>query len=155
VHDDVVADGDVRHALADRVHDPGRVRAHDVEVRRLAPARLRLRDVDRHAARGPHVVEVHAGGHDHHERLARADLWDIDHLVSDRILGIAVAIRADELRVHPRRHLAERRKLADVVDVLGHAGSDRHMGTCATIGERREMRQARVSSADAPRSTGR
>jgi hypothetical protein len=122
VHDDVVADAHVGHALADRVHDPGRVRAHDMEVRRLAPARLRLRHVHGHTTRRPHVVEVHTRRHDHHERLTRADLGNLDHLVADRVLRVAIAFGAHELRVHRGRHLAERRELADVVDVLGHAG---------------------------------
>ncbi len=128
VDDDPVAHTDVRHAFADRVHDAGRVRTHDVELGRLAPPRLGLGDVDRHAARGPDVVEVHARGHDHHERLVGTDRRDVDHLVADRVLRIAVAFGPDQLGVHARRDLAHRRDLADVVHILGHARSVRRRG---------------------------
>ena len=94
---------------------PRGVGADDVEVRRLAPARLGLRDVDRDPARRPDVVEVHAGGHDHHERVVRPELGDVDHLVLDRGLRLAEALGPNQLRVHPRRHLADGRQLADLV----------------------------------------
>ena len=73
VHDDAVTDRDVRHAVADRVDEAGRIRADDVEVGRLAPSRLGLRDVDGDAPGRPDVVEVDAGGHDHDQGLPRPD----------------------------------------------------------------------------------
>jgi len=128
VDDDPVADADVRHSLADRVHDARCVRAHDVEIGRFAPAGLRLGDVDGHAASGPDVVEVDARRHDHHECVVGTDRGDVDHLVADRVLGFAVPFGPDQLRVHAGRDLAHRRDLADVVHVLGHARSVRDRG---------------------------
>ena len=55
-----------------------------------------------------------------HEGVVRPQLGNVDDLVLDRLLGIAVAVGTHELRVHLRRHLTERRKLADVVQVLAH-----------------------------------
>ena len=129
VHDDVVAHAYVRDALSHRVHDAGGIRAHHVELRWLAPPGLGLRDVHRHTASGPHVVEVHPRRHDHHERLVRTDLGDVDDLVADRVRRVAVPVGSDELRMHPRRNLAHRWDLADVVHVLGHARSDRDRGS--------------------------
>jgi hypothetical protein len=128
VDDDPVPRADVRHAFADRVDDARRVRTDDVEIGRFAPPRLRLGDVDGHAASGPDVVEVDARRHDHHERLVGTDRGDVDHLVADRVLGVAVPVGPDQLRVHTGRHLADRRDLADVVHVLGHARSVRGRG---------------------------
>src|SRR6185503_19372311 len=102
------------------VDDAAGVGADDVEVRRLAPPRLRLRDVDRHTPCGPDVIEVHAAGHDHHERIEGTELWYVEHLVLDRLLGITEAIGAYELRVHLRRYLADRRQLTDLVQLLAH-----------------------------------
>ena len=68
----------------------------------------------------PHVVEVHPGGHDHHERVVRPELGHVDHLALDRLLGLAVPIGSHELRMHLRRHLADRRDLAELVQVLAH-----------------------------------
>jgi hypothetical protein len=133
VHDDPVADPHVRHVLAHGVDDPGGVGAHDVEVRRLAPASLCLRDVDGHAAGGPHVVEVDAGGHHHDERVHPPDLGDVDDLVVDGVLRLAVAVGPHELRVHPRRHLPDRWNLADLVQVLAHGS---HPSGCRRCGRR-------------------
>ena len=44
-----------------------------------------------------------------------SDLGDVDDLVLDRLLGLAVAVGPHELRVHPRRDLADGRDLADLV----------------------------------------
>ena len=120
VHDDAVAHLDVRDLVAHRVHDAARIRADDVEVGGLTPPRLRLRDVDRDPARRPDVVEVDAGGHHQHERIVRPELGHVDDLVLDRLLGLAVAVGTHQLRVHLRRHLADRRDLADLVQVLAH-----------------------------------
>ncbi len=57
---------------------------------------------------------------DHHERVVRTELGDVDHLVLDRLLGLAEPIGAHDLRVHLRGHLADRRQLADLVQVLAH-----------------------------------
>ncbi len=120
VHDDAVADLDVRDLCADRVDDAGRIAAADVEFCRLAPAGLCLRDVDGDAARSPYVVEVHPGRHDHHERVVWTDLWDVDDLVLKRILRIAVALRPDGLSVHLLWHLTDRWDFTDLVQVLAH-----------------------------------
>ena len=40
---------------------------------------------------------------------------NVDHLVVDRVLRLAETIGPHELRVHLRRHLADRRQLADLV----------------------------------------
>jgi len=123
VHDDTVADLHVRHLGADRVHDARRVRADDVEVGGLAPASLRLRHVDRDAAGRPHVVEVHARSHDHHERVLRAELGDLDDLVADRVARLPEPVGPDELGVHLPRNLTDRWDLADPVQILAHAST--------------------------------
>ena len=99
---------------------PGRVRAADVEVGRLAELPVHLADVHRDAARRPHVVVVDAGGADPHEDVVRADVRDLDLLDLEGVLRLAEPLRTDELRPHLGRDLAERRCFADVVDVLGH-----------------------------------
>ena len=133
VHDDTVADLHVRDRVADGVDHPGGVGADDVEVGGLVPPSLGLRDVDRDASGRPHVVEVHAGRHDHHERVVRAELGHVDHLVADRLRGLAVAIGAHELRVHLRRHLADRWDLAELVQVLAHGSHPSWSGGCASV----------------------
>jgi hypothetical protein len=120
VDDHVIAGGEARDVGPDRVDDPGRVRSDDVEVGRLTPSRLGLRHVDGHPARRPHVVEVDAGGHDHHERVRRTDLGDLDHLVADRFPRLAEAVGTNQLRVHPSRHLTDGRELTYLVQVLRH-----------------------------------
>src|SRR5438128_251481 len=70
VHGDRIADLYTGDVGTNGVDDPARVGAHDVEVGRLVPSSLRLRDVDRDPARGPHVVEVDAGGHDGDQHVA-------------------------------------------------------------------------------------
>ena len=118
--DDRVPHLDRSHLGTDRVHDPARIGAHDVELRRLAPAGLSLRHVDRDAARRPHVVEVHAGGHRRDQDVAGSELGNVDHLILDRVAGLAGSVRPDEHRVHTRWDLADRRQLADPVDVRDH-----------------------------------
>ena len=120
MHHDLVADRDVRDLAPHGVHDAARVGPDDVEVGRLTPARLRARDVHRDAAGRPHVVEVHAGGHRGDEHVARPQLGDVEDLVLDRHRGLPEPVGPHRHRVHPRRHLARRRQLADVVQVLAH-----------------------------------
>jgi hypothetical protein len=159
MHGDVVADLDVGHVAADRVDDAARVGTDDVEVGRLTPSRLRLRDVDRDTARGPDVVEVDACGHRGHEDVVRPELRDVDHLVLDRVLRLAEPLGPDEHRVHLPRDLPDRRQLADVVDVLAHGS---HLwslvgaGTLASawVSPPRPRRTARGRRSDRPQRAG-
>ena len=151
VHHDAVADLDVRDLIADRPHDAARVRTHDVEVGGLAPPRLRLRDVDRDAARRPDVVEVHPCRHHQHQGVVRPQLGNVDDLVLDGLLGIAVAVGTHQLRVHLRRHLTQRRKLSDVVQVLGHGSHPFPVVTTNTVGRTLASREGSASSSSATR----
>src|SRR6185436_6155608 len=56
MHRDVIADLHAGHLGTGRVDDPARVGTDDVEVGRLAPSRLGLRDVDRYTAGCPHII---------------------------------------------------------------------------------------------------
>ena len=120
VHHHAVAHLDVRDLIAHRVDDTRCIRAHDVEVGGLAPSSLGLGDVHRRAAGSPHVVVVHPRGHDHDERIVRPELGHVDHLVLDRRLGLAVPVGSHELRMHLRRHIADRWDLTDLEQVLAH-----------------------------------
>src|SRR5207244_10227287 len=122
---DVVADLDVGYFGAGRVHDARRVRSADVEVGRLAEARVHLGDVDGDAARCPYVVVVDAGGHHEDERVVRADLGNVDLFDLERLLRLPEALRTDHLCVHARGDLADRWELADLVDGCRHQSFSR------------------------------
>ena len=89
-------------------------------VRRLAQLLVRLGHVDRDALGRPHVVVVDAGSHHEHEGVVRPDLRRLDGLDLERVLGLAVAIGTDQVGVHLGGDLADRRNLADLVQLLGH-----------------------------------
>ena len=120
MHHDPIADLHVGHLVAHGVDDAGGIGPDDVEIDRLIPASLCLRHVDRHTSGRPDVVEVHAGSHDHHQGIVRPELGHVDHLAPDGMLGLAEAVGAHELRVHLRRHVADRRDLTERVQVLAH-----------------------------------
>jgi hypothetical protein len=88
---------------------------------------LGLRDVDGDPSSRPDVVEVDARRHHRHEDVGRAQLRDVDHLVLDRILRVAVALGSHQHRVHLSGHLADRRKLTELVDVLAHGSHPSEM----------------------------
>src|SRR2546430_9984366 len=80
----------------------------------LGAGTLALRDhVNRLSARGPDVVEVHAGGHDRDQDLTGARTWRVDLLDLERFARVAEARLTNDLGQHARRHVAYRRHLAD------------------------------------------
>ena len=136
VDDDFVADLPALHLGADRPDDAGRVGAGDVE-RILVHVERR----DRLAEAGPDAVVVDAAGHDVDQHLVLGDRPGRHHFALHRLFRRAVALLADRPGVHLRRHMAERRNLADLVEILerrggrfllrdGHAGSG-HAAQCS------------------------
>ena len=133
VDDDLVADLPALHLGADRIDDAGRVGAGDV-----IGVLVHVRDGrDRHAERGPHAVVVDARRHHEDEHVVAVELPGRQHLDLHGLVGRAVALGADRPRVHLGGHVAERRDLADLVQVLvrcagataGAATAARRMGT--------------------------
>src|SRR3989442_14193198 len=118
----IVADLDVAHVAADSTHDARAVAAAGVEVLRLAGLLALGDDVDRVAERRPHVVVVDAGGHDVDEHLVGADRRGGDDLALPGVAGLAEAVRAHDVGVHPWRHLAKRRAFSQSLEVP-HRGS--------------------------------
>ena len=117
VQDDLVAGLPARDAGAHLPHDPGGVGAADVMVL------LRVRAEDRHRlAQGrPDVVEVHAGGHDADDDLEGRGLGDLDLLDLEGVLGLALALLADDPGGHRGRQLARLGVDAgDLREVDGH-----------------------------------
>src|SRR6185437_12609711 len=109
------------HAGADLPHDAGGVRSADV----MAPARMIA--VSPHANRlaecRPHVVEVHAGGHDAHDHLERLRLGYLDLLDLEGIGRFALALLADYPGGHRPRELAGLGlDVCDLAGVNGHSG---------------------------------
>ena len=102
VDDDLVAGLPARHAGADLPDDARGVRAADVVVVLGVVAE----DRDRLAERRPHVVEVHAGGHDADDDLEGAGLGHLDLLDLEGVDGLALALLADDPCGHRRRQLA-------------------------------------------------
>src|SRR5438552_8050235 len=120
VDHDLVAELHVADRAAHLPHDPRGVAPADVEgvgvwkVGVLLPA---LDHVDRGAERGPDVVVVDAGGHDPDQHLLGPELrrhLDLLHLEGPGRL--AEAVLAHELGEHPPWHLAERPRLAELVE---------------------------------------
>ena len=71
------------------------------------------------AQRSPNAVVVDAGGHHEDQHLVVADAPGRHSLELHRALRRAVSLLADGPGPHPRRHMAERRDLANLVKVLG------------------------------------
>lgn len=80
---------------------------------------------DRHAARGPHAVVVDAACHHVDQHLIVADRPGRQHLELHGGFGRTMPLLADCPGVHARRHMAERRHLADVVEVFRRARGGR------------------------------
>ena len=113
VDDDLVAHLPALHLGADRPDDARGVGAGDVEGL-LVPVERR----DRLAERGPDAVVVHARRHHEHQHLVVADGPGRHDLELHRAFRRAVALLADGPGPHLCRHMAERRDLADLVEVL-------------------------------------
>ena len=73
---------------------------------------------DRRAERGPDAVVVDAGRHHEDQHVVAVELPGRHHLDLHGRVGLAVALLADGPGVHVLRHMAERRDLADLVEVL-------------------------------------
>src|ERR1700730_7838790 len=117
VNDDLVADLDVLHVLARGPHDTRAVAAARVEVLGLAQPLALGDDVEGLAESGPDIVVVDAGGHHVDQHLVGPDSRRGNDLPLPRIPRLTETVLPDEVRVHPRRHFAERRLLADVVEI--------------------------------------
>ena len=87
---------------------------------------------DRLTEPGPHAVVVDAAGHHVDQHLVLADRPGRQHLDLHRGFGRAMALLADRPGVHGLRHVAERRDLADLVEVL--AAPPAAALLCATAG---------------------
>jgi hypothetical protein len=87
-----------RDARAHRPDDAGGVRAADV----MAPLRMVaiVEHGDGLSERCPDVVEVHPRGHDANDHLEGTGLGQLDLLELERVLGLALALLADD----PGRH---------------------------------------------------
>src|SRR4029077_11187876 len=115
--DDFVADLPAPHFRADRPDDAGRIGAGDME-RMLVAVERRYRN----AEAGPDAIVVDAAGHDIDQHLVVGDRPGRHHLALHRLFRWTVALLANRPGVHGRRHVAERRDLADVVEVLERRG---------------------------------
>jgi hypothetical protein len=102
VHDDLVARLPAGHAGADLPHHPGGVRATDVVV----AVGMVAEDRDGLAQRRPHVVEVHAGGHDADDDLERPGLGHLDLLDLEGVQRLALALLPDDPGRHGGRQVA-------------------------------------------------
>ncbi len=98
---------------ADRPDDARGVGARDVVVRLV-----HVEHRDRHAERGPDAVVVDAGRHHHDQHVVAVELRHVDHLDLHGLFRLAMALAPDRPGVHLLRHMAQRRNLADFVEVL-------------------------------------
>ena len=117
VDDDLVADFPAPHLRADRPDHAGGVRAGDVE-RILVHVERR----DRLAEPRPDAVVVDAAGHHVDQHLVLGDRPGRHHFELHRRLRRPVTLLADRPGVHGRRHVTERRNLADGVEVFQRRG---------------------------------
>ena len=74
------------------------------------------------AEAGPHIVVVHAGRHHIDERVVGPNLGSVDDFLLEGMARLAEAVLADELGVHARGDMAERRGIPDGVEVLKRLG---------------------------------
>ena len=122
---DVLADMDVGDALANGPDDSRRVTATDVEIGWIAVELLHLHHVERHAKRGPDVVVVDARGHDVDEHLIGRELRNVYDFHLKGFHRRAEPRRANQAGMHVARHVAQGRRLADLVEVLADRGAHR------------------------------
>src|SRR5262249_22740352 len=146
VDDDLVTDLPPLHLVADRPDDAGRIRAGDV-IGRLVHVEGR----DRAAEPGPDAVVVDARGHHHDQHLVGIERGRRHHFDLHGLLGLAVALAADRPGIHLRRHMAERRDLADLVEVLRLLGPQRNDLRCLA----HALLSPRGRSSDVPRYVAR
>src|SRR3989475_4691974 len=107
VHDHFVTDPDARHVPPDGPDDSRAVAAAGVEVLGLARP-LALGDhVERRPQCRPDVVVVDARGHDVDQHLVGTERRRRDDLATPGIARLTEAVLSNEVRVHPRRDLAE------------------------------------------------
>ena len=117
VHDDFVADLPAVHLGANRPDDARGVGAGDMEWMFVAVERR-----NRNAEPRPDAVVVDSAGHHINQHFVFGDRPGRHHFELHRLLGRAVTLLADRPGVHFFRHMAERRDLADVVEVLERRG---------------------------------
>jgi hypothetical protein len=117
VNDDLVADLPAAHLRADRPDHPRGIRAGDVEW-----VLVHVEGRDRLAEPRPDAVVVDAAGHHVDQHLVLGDRPGRQHLELHRRLRRAVTVLADRPGVHGRRHVTERRNLADGVKVFQGRG---------------------------------
>ena len=113
VDHDLVAHLPALHLGADRIDDAGGVGAGDV-----IGVLVHVDGRDGLAERGPYAVVVDAGGHHEHQHVVAVELPGGHHLDLHGLIGRTVPLLADRPGVHPGGHVAERRDLADLVEVL-------------------------------------
>ena len=113
IGDYTVADFEALHLVADGVDDARRVGAGDV-IGRLVYVEGR----DRLAERGPDAVVVDARGHHHDQHVVAVESGRVDDFDLHRLVGLAMPLAPDRPGVHLGGHMAHRRNLADLVEVL-------------------------------------
>jgi hypothetical protein len=113
VDDDLVTDLPALHLGADRPDDARGIGAGDVEGLLVHVERR-----DRQAESRPHAVVVDSGGHHEDQHLVLADRMGRYDFELHRLFGRAVAVTANHPGIHVLRHMAERRDLADFVEIL-------------------------------------
>ena len=117
VDDDFVANLPAPHFRADRPDDAGSVGAGDMEWIFVNVERR-----DRLAEAGPHPVVIDAASHDLNQHFVVGDRPGRHHFALHRFFRRSVPFLADRPGVHFRRHVAERRNLADLVEILERRG---------------------------------
>ena len=117
VNDDFVADLPAPHLGTDRPDDAGGVGAGDMKWILVHVERR-----DRLAEAGPDAVIIDAAGHDVDQHLVLGDRPGRHHFALHRRLRRPVPFLADGPGVHFRRHMPERRNLADLVEILKRRG---------------------------------
>ena len=128
--DDFVADLPALDLGADRPHDPGRVGPGDV-VGRL----VRVERRNRLAERGPDAVVIDPRRHHQHQHIVAVERPGRQDLNLHRAFGRSVPFLTDRPGVHGLRHMAERRNLADLVEILDWSRNRRVAGDRSRIHE--------------------
>jgi len=117
VDDDLVADPRVLDVAADGPDDAGAVAAAGVEVLGLARLLALADHVERRAQRRPDVVVVDPRRHHVDQHFVGAEGRRRDDLAPPRLARRAETVLPHDVRVHARRHVADGRSLAEIVQV--------------------------------------
>jgi hypothetical protein len=101
---------------------PGSVRASDLI---FSFVHIKLRDGL--AKAGPDADVIHACRHHEHQHIMGVDLWGVDNLKLEGLLGASMALAPDHPGMHLLGHVAEGWQLIDVIEVFGGHGGFGHV----------------------------